>query len=86
VPYYIWLLTNDGTIPIPFLGNALYVVTNIPAQIVARLTGVTGASIFPLTPPGKPSWPGQDEEATTLDACGGAATSGNSLCDSAIVA
>jgi len=27
------------------------VATNVPAQILARLTGVTGASIFPLLPP-----------------------------------
>jgi hypothetical protein len=91
VPYYVWTLNNDGTIPIPILGDVLYVVTNIPAQIVARLTGVTGASIFPLFPPGPPSWPVQ-EEATVPDtailACGGD-TSGSAaalLCDAGNVA
>jgi len=74
IPYYVWTLTNDGTLPIPILGNALYVVTNVPAQIVAWLTGVTGARIFPLLPPGPPSWPGQEEEIapdTAILACGG---------------
>ncbi|WP_242453551.1 alkaline phosphatase family protein [Mycolicibacterium sp. P9-64] len=74
IPYYVWTLTNDGTLPIPILGNVLYVVTNVPAQIVALLTGVTGARFFPLLPPGPPSWPGQEEENapdTAILACGG---------------
>jgi hypothetical protein len=74
IPYYVWTLTNDGTLPIPILGNVLYVVTNVPAQIIAWLTGVTGARIFPLLPPGPPSWPGQEEEIapdTAILACGG---------------
>jgi Type I phosphodiesterase / nucleotide pyrophosphatase len=66
VPYYVWLLTNDGTLPSP-IGDVLYVATNIPAQIVARLTGVTGASIFPLFPPPPPDF-GPSEEATLPDA------------------
>ena len=33
------------------LFDGLYVITNVPAQIVAFLTGVTGARIFPLLPP-----------------------------------
>jgi hypothetical protein len=90
IPYYVWTLNNDGTIPIPLLGNVLYVVTNVPAQIVARLTGVTGASIFPLLPPGPPSWPGQ-EEAITSDtvilACGGdPGSAAAASCDAANVA
>jgi Type I phosphodiesterase / nucleotide pyrophosphatase len=47
VPYYVY--TYVGQVPV--VGDVLYVATNIPAQIVARLTGVTGASIFPLLPP-----------------------------------
>jgi hypothetical protein len=89
VPYYVWMLNNDGTLPIPLLGDVLYVVTNIPAQIVARLTGVTGASIFPLFPPGPPSWPGQDEEVapdTTVLACGAGGESASAACDAASVA
>ncbi len=88
IPYYVWTLTNDGTLPSP-IGEVLYVVTNIPAQIVARLTGVTGARIFPLLPPGPPSWPGQEatETDTVVLACGGD-TSGSAagLCDAGIVA
>ena len=42
-------------VPVRLIGNLTYVVTNVVAQIVARLTGVTGASIFPLWPPAPPS-------------------------------
>jgi hypothetical protein len=52
IPYLVY--TELGSIPI--LGDLLYVVTNIPAQIVAFLTGVQGASIFPLLPPPPPSF------------------------------
>jgi hypothetical protein len=45
IPYYVYNFTSGGTQPIPILGDVLYVATNIPAQIVAWLTGVTGASI-----------------------------------------
>ena len=90
IPYYVWTLNNDGTIPIPLLGSILYVATNVPAQIVARLTGVSGARIFPLLPPGPPTWPGK-EEATTLDTatldCGsGELGSAAAVCDAASVA
>ena len=90
LPYYVWTLTNDGTLPIPILGDVLYVATNIPAQIVAWLTGVTGASILPLLPPGPPSWP-MPEQATVPDtfilACGGDAPgSAAELCDAGKVA
>jgi hypothetical protein len=88
IPYYVWTLNNDGTIPVPLLGNVLYMVTNVPAQIIARLTGVTGARIFPLLPPGPPSWPGKEETITsdtsTL-ACDGGDPAAVS-CDAASVA
>ncbi|MGV0791154.1 alkaline phosphatase family protein [Mycolicibacterium sp. XJ1819] len=78
IPYFMYDFTGDA-LPIPFLGDFLYVATNVPAQIVARLTGVTGASIFPLLPPPPPSWPGQDQapQMITVLTCGsgvGAAT------------
>jgi hypothetical protein len=88
IPYYVWTLTIDGTLPSP-IGDVLYVVTNVPAQIVARLTGVTGASIFPLLPPGPPSWPGQEapEPDTAVLACGGApGSAAEAACDAASVA
>ena len=90
IPYYVWTLTNDGTLPIPILGNVLYVVTNVPAQIVAWLTGVTGARIFPLLPPGPPSWPGQEEETapdSLILACGGpSGSAAEASCDASNVA
>jgi Type I phosphodiesterase / nucleotide pyrophosphatase len=50
--------------PVQFAGDALYVATNVLAQVVARLTGVTGASIFPLLPPELPDL--QMPDLTTL--------------------
>jgi Type I phosphodiesterase / nucleotide pyrophosphatase len=87
IPYYVWTLTNDGTLPGP-VGTVLYVATNIPAQIVALLTGATGASIFPLLPPGPPSWPGQEATTdTAILACGGGELgSAADVCDAASVA
>jgi hypothetical protein len=86
IPYYIWTLNNDGTIPVPILGDVLYVATNIPAQIIALLTGVRGASIFPIIPPGPPTWP-DDKTVTILAACsGGAPGSSAELCDAGSVA
>ncbi|WP_237024383.1 alkaline phosphatase family protein [Mycolicibacterium vaccae] len=37
--------------PVKVVGGVTYAGTNVVAQIVARLTGVTGASIVPLWPP-----------------------------------
>ena len=83
VPYYVYMLGNDIggglpeiiLLPVQLAFDALYVVTNVPAQIVARLTGVTGASIFPLLPPEPPVFP-PAEEATLPDSarlvCSGA--------------
>lgn len=90
VPYLVFDFTSGGTTPIPILGDLLYVATNIPAQIVAQLTGVYGASIFPILPPPAPSWP-TPEQATVPDitlACRGGASgsAAESLCDTGIVA
>jgi hypothetical protein len=61
-------------VPVGILFDGLYVVTNVPAQIFARLTGVTGASIFPLLPPDWPTFPPAPEQSTVPDpaplACG----------------
>ncbi len=54
--------------PVRFIGNALYAATNFVAQIVARLTGVTGASIFPLLPPDLPPLNQNPELVPTLQA------------------
>ncbi|WP_431237682.1 alkaline phosphatase family protein [Mycolicibacterium aichiense] len=55
VPYFVYSLFNGLTadmtgpfkLPIQFVGAVLYQLVNIPAQIIARLTGVTGNQIIP---------------------------------------
>lgn len=55
VPYFIYTVFNGLTadmssplkLPIQFVGAVLYQLVNIPAQIIARLTGVTGNQIIP---------------------------------------
>ncbi|WP_445167283.1 alkaline phosphatase family protein [Mycolicibacterium sp. Dal123E01] len=55
IPYTIYTVFNGLTadmtgpfkLPIQFIGAVLYQLTNIPAQIIARLTGVTGNQIIP---------------------------------------
>ncbi|MGB3355836.1 MAG: alkaline phosphatase family protein [Mycobacterium sp.] len=66
--FLISFLARLAILPVQFIGDLAYVATNFAAQIVAGLTGVTGASIFPLWPPAAPSFPTTPEEATTLDA------------------
>jgi len=74
LPYYVYTFGNDiGAelpsfllVPVQIIFDGLYVVTNVPAQIVALLTGVTGATIFPLLPPAPPVFPSPDE-ATSPD-------------------
>jgi hypothetical protein len=70
IPYLVY--EEFGSVPI--LGDLLYVVTNIPAQIVAYLTGVQGASIFPLLPPEPPSFPSEGDNLTSVQ-CGPVAES-----------
>ncbi|KRE33070.1 phosphodiesterase [Mycobacterium sp. Soil538] len=62
----ISLVAKITIIPVQFIGDLAYVATNLAAQIVAKLTGVEGASIFPLWPPAPPSVQPQPEEGTTL--------------------
>ncbi|MCV7281362.1 alkaline phosphatase family protein [Mycolicibacterium flavescens] len=67
IPYFIMDFTT-GT-PFAILGDILYVPTNFVAQIVALLTGVHGARIFPILPPPAPTWPPdteQQQQATVL--------------------
>ena len=65
IPYVVY--EEFGSVPI--LGDLLYVVTNVPAQIVAYLTGVHGARIFPLLPPAPPSFPSEADNLTNVQ-CG----------------
>jgi hypothetical protein len=61
IPYLVY---NAG-LPAP-ISTVLYVATNVPAQIVAFLTGVHGASIFPLLPPPPPSSVIPEQDSTTV--------------------
>ncbi|HEY6574456.1 MAG TPA: alkaline phosphatase family protein [Mycobacterium sp.] len=98
VPYYIYTFGNDTSaglpsfllLPVKIVFDGLYVATNIPAQIVAFLTGVSGARIFPLLPPAPPAFP-PAEEATLPDAaifvrCGVSGSVAESWCGEASVA
>lgn len=81
IPYYVYTFGNDSAagvpsflvVPVKVLFDGLYVITNVPAQVVAFLTGVSGARIFPILPPAQPMFP-PSEGATVLSAlvCGGA--------------
>lgn len=83
--FLVSALAGLAVVPVQLLGNLLYVTTNIPAQIVARLTGVTGNSIFPLFPPPPSTWPPANvpDPAAAL-ACGGGVS--EAPCNAAIVA
>ncbi|MEW5809754.1 MAG: alkaline phosphatase family protein [Actinomycetota bacterium] len=60
------LVAKIAITPVQLGGDLIYVATNLAAQIVAKLTGVEGASIFPLWPPAPPAIEPQPEESTTL--------------------
>lgn len=68
IPYYVFEFGADAgaglpdflVVPVKLFFDGLYVATNVPAQIVAFLTGVTGARIFPLLPPAAPNFPPAD--------------------------
>jgi hypothetical protein len=74
VPYYVYMFEYDTiaglpsslVVPVKVLFDGLYVVTNVPAQIVALLTGVTGVSFLPLLPPAPPVFP-PAEDSILLD-------------------
>jgi len=80
IPYYVYTFGNDSAagvpdflvVPVKVLFDGLYVITNVPAQVVAFLTGVSGARIFPILPPAQPMFP-PSEGATLMSAlaCGG---------------
>lgn len=79
IPYYVYTFGNDSAaglprflvVPVKVFFDGLYVITNVPAQVVAFLTGVSGARIFPILPPAQPMFP-PSEGATMLSAlaCG----------------
>lgn len=69
------LLAGLAVGPVRFIGDLGYVATNFVAQIVARVTGVTGASIYPFWPPAAPNFPSYTPPAPPsmlvgLEVCG----------------
>jgi hypothetical protein len=98
VPYYVLTFGKDIVAALPsFLSgpaqiviDGLYVITNIPAQIVSFLTGVSGARIFPLLPPAPPAFtPEQDAilpDAVLMAGCGITGSVADSWCGTASVA
>jgi Type I phosphodiesterase / nucleotide pyrophosphatase len=66
--------------PVQFAGDALYVATNVLGQVVARLTGVTGASIFPLLPPDLPELQTPEPAITSAVPCATAGSSAAPAC------
>lgn len=68
-------LAGAAVAPVRLIGDLGYVVTNFVAQIVARVTGVTGASIYPFWPPAAPDFPSYTPPSTStpagLQVCGG---------------
>lgn len=90
IPYYVYTFGNDSAagvpsflvVPVKVFFDGLYVITNVPAQVVAFLTGVSGARIFPILPPAQPMFP-PSEGATLLNAlvCGsGSGVSADAWC------
>jgi len=96
IPYYVFTFGNDNlaglpsflVLPVKILVDGLYVVTNVPAQIVAFLTGVSGARIFPILPPAPPEFsPSEDANPMNALVCGGASgVAGESWCSAENVA
>ena len=69
IPYFVY----GAGLPAP-LGDIAYVLTNVPAQLVAFITGVYGARIFEILPPPPivitPEGPNSIQAAFRTD-CGG---------------
>lgn len=68
-------LAQAMTVPVQLVGSLTYAATNVVAQVVARLTGVTGASLVPIFIPPLPPLVGTEDPApaaacTVLVACG----------------
>ncbi|MGV0717183.1 alkaline phosphatase family protein [Mycolicibacterium sp. XJ662] len=85
--FLVSALAGLAIVPVQIVGNLLYVATNIPAQIVARLTGVKNNSIFPLIPAPPSTWPPSPliPPNLALLTCGEGATA-EVPCNTAIVA
>lgn len=94
VPYFLRLYGDNITqsLPSPLVGpvqqtlDAVYVGINIPVQIVAKLTGVEGASTFPRVAPPRPDFQPVYPPTLLLVRCGDTASSAAGSCGDAIVA
>ncbi|MEH3128939.1 MAG: alkaline phosphatase family protein [Mycolicibacterium neoaurum] len=80
--FLVSFLAGAAVGPVEFIGDLGYVVTNFAAQIVARITGVTGASIFPLWPPAAPDFTPYDPDQliTMVAVCGDPSAAGTASC------
>lgn len=94
VPYYLRLFGDNITqsLPSALAGpvqqtlDAVYVGINIPVQIVAKLTGVEGASTFPRVAPPRPDFQPVYPPTLLLVRCGDTGSSAAASCGNAIVA
>lgn len=94
VPYFLRLYGDNITqsLPSPLVGpvqqtlDAVYVGINIPVQIVAKLTGVEGASTFPRVAPPRPDFQPVYPPTLLLVRCGNTGSSAAASCGNAIVA
>ncbi len=84
--FLVSFLAGAAVGPVEFIGDLGYVVTNFAAQIVARITGVTGASIFPLWPPAAPDFTPYDPDQliTMVAVCGDPSAAGTAQCPASI--
>ncbi|MGN7780374.1 alkaline phosphatase family protein [Mycolicibacterium sp. 22603] len=84
--FLVSFLAGAAVGPVEFIGDLGYVVTNFAAQIVARITGVTGASIFPLWPPAAPDFTPYDPDQliTMVAVCGDPSAAASAQCPASI--
>ncbi|MGU3500841.1 alkaline phosphatase family protein [Mycobacterium sp. C31M] len=86
--FLVSFLAGAAVGPVEFLGDLGYVATNFVAQIVARITGVTGASIYPFWPPAAPDFTPYDPDQLPLltAVCADPSTSGIAQCGEGSIA
>ena len=92
VPYFAYDFKNQADaslpsyllLPVDLLFDGFYLATNIPAQIVAFATGVSGASIFPLFPPAPPFPPAEESPTTSVLVVCAAPGSAALSCDASV--
>jgi Type I phosphodiesterase / nucleotide pyrophosphatase len=80
--FLVSFLAGAAVLPVRLIGDLGYVATNFVAQIVARITGVYGASIYPFWPPAAPDFPSYTPPAppNMLQLCGDPNATGAAQC------